>query len=83
MVKFILIRHGEATHNVGAETEGDAAYENPAYRNSHLTEKGVNQAADAINIAAFLGVLTIICVRALPIVHQREWATVFFCCCKH
>ncbi len=46
-VKFILIRHGEATHNLGAETEGDAAYENPAYRNSHLTEKGVNQATDA------------------------------------
>ena len=47
MVKFILIRHGEGTHNLGAETEGDAAYENPAYRNSHLTEKGVQQAADA------------------------------------
>jgi broad specificity phosphatase PhoE len=47
MVKFILIRHGEATHNVGAETEGDAAYENPAYRNSVLTAKGINQAADA------------------------------------
>ena len=47
MVKFILIRHGEATHNVGAETEGDAAYENPAYRNSQLTEKGVKQATEA------------------------------------
>jgi broad specificity phosphatase PhoE len=46
-VKFILIRHGEATHNTGAETEGDAAYENPAYRNSHLTEKGIQQATDA------------------------------------
>jgi broad specificity phosphatase PhoE len=46
-VKFILIRHGEATHNTGAETEGDAAYENPAYRNSVLTDKGVQQAADA------------------------------------
>jgi broad specificity phosphatase PhoE len=46
-VKFILIRHGEATHNTGAETEGDAAYENPAYRNSVLTAKGVQQAADA------------------------------------
>jgi broad specificity phosphatase PhoE len=46
-VKFILIRHGEATHNVGAETEGDAAYENPAYRNSHLTAKGVQQTTDA------------------------------------
>jgi len=45
-VKFILIRHGEATHNVGAETEGDAAYENPAYRNSHLTAKGVQQATE-------------------------------------
>jgi len=47
MVKFILIRHGEATHNVGAETEGDKAYENPAYRNAELTAKGVQQATDA------------------------------------
>jgi len=47
MVKFILIRHGEATHNVGAETEGDKAYENPAYRNAELTAKGVEQATDA------------------------------------
>jgi broad specificity phosphatase PhoE len=47
MVKFILIRHGEATHNVGAETEGDKAYENPAYRNSQLTAKGVEQATEA------------------------------------
>ena len=46
MVKFILIRHGEATHNVGAETEGDKAYENPAYRNSQLTAKGVEQATE-------------------------------------
>ena len=34
-------------------------------------------AAVAINVAAFLGILTIICIRALPIVHQRKWATVF------
>jgi broad specificity phosphatase PhoE len=55
MVKFILIRHGEATHNVGAETEGDAAYENPAYRNSQLTTKGVQQATDAgLKIASTL-----------------------------
>ena len=47
MVKFILVRHGEATHNVGAETEGDSAYENPAYRDAALTVKGEKQTADA------------------------------------
>jgi len=47
MVKFIVIRHGEATHNVGAEVEGDSAYENPAYRDASLTAKGVNQTSAA------------------------------------
>ena len=55
MVKFILIRHGEATHNLGSETEGDAAYENPAYRNASLTTKGVQQATDTgLKIASTL-----------------------------
>jgi len=47
MVKFIVIRHGEATHNVGAETEGDSAYDNPAYRDAALTAKGITQASEA------------------------------------
>jgi len=42
-VTFLLIRHGQAEHNVGAETEGEAAYQNPAYRNSRLTAEGERQ----------------------------------------
>ena len=33
--------------------------------------------AVAINMDASLGVLTIIYIRALPIVHRGEWAAVF------
>ena len=34
-------------------------------------------AAVVIDVAAFLGVLTLICICALPFVHRGEWATVF------
>ena len=53
MATFILVRHGEETHNLAAETEGDAAYSNPAHRDARLTPKGVQQARDAgVAIAA-------------------------------
>lgn len=44
---FILVRHAEGTHNLAAETEGDAAYTNEAHRNARLTAKGALQAQDA------------------------------------
>jgi broad specificity phosphatase PhoE len=47
MATFILVRHGEATHNVAAETEGNAAYANEAHRDARLTDKGALQAQDA------------------------------------
>lgn len=47
MATFILVRHGEATHNVAAETEGNAAYANEAHRDSRLTDKGALQAQEA------------------------------------
>ena len=31
----------------------------------------------AINVADFLGALTIVCICALPIFHQGEWAAAF------
>ena len=45
--KFILVRHAEGTHNLAAETEGDAAYANEANRDARLTGKGALQAQDA------------------------------------
>lgn len=40
---FILVRHGEAEHNVGFRAQGESAYENPIYRDSPLTEVGIEQ----------------------------------------
>ena len=47
MATFILVRHGEGTHNLAAETQGDAAYANEANRDARLTPKGALQAQDA------------------------------------
>lgn len=49
---FILVRHAEGTHNLAAETEGNAAYANEAYRNARLTDKGALQAQDAGKLIA-------------------------------
>ena len=38
-----FIRHGEASHNVGFEKDGEAAYFSKDYINSWLTEKGIKQ----------------------------------------
>jgi broad specificity phosphatase PhoE len=46
-VTFIFVRHGEGTHNLAAETEGNAAYSNEAHRDARLTEKGIKQTRDA------------------------------------
>ena len=50
--------------------------------NKTLRAAVINEIAEAflavaIDVAAFLGVLTIIFIHALPIVHQGEWAAVF------
>jgi len=49
---FILVRHAEGTHNLAAETEGDAAYANPLHKNARLTNKGALQAQDAGKLIA-------------------------------
>jgi broad specificity phosphatase PhoE len=41
---FLFVRHGQAEHNTAAERFGDAAYEDPAYRDAALTELGHSQA---------------------------------------
>ena len=43
-MKICWIRHGEATHNVAALTQGDSAYSDPAHRDASLTNEGIQQA---------------------------------------
>ena len=42
---FVFMRHGEATHNVAAWTQGVAAYQDPAYADAELTDVGLGQCA--------------------------------------
>jgi broad specificity phosphatase PhoE len=44
MIEIIFLRHAQATHNVAALTRGDAAYNDPTYRDAELTEEGHLQA---------------------------------------
>ena len=46
-VHFIFMRHGEATHNVAAWTDGEAAYQDPAHADAELTGLGQGQCRDA------------------------------------
>lgn len=46
-VQFVLMRHGEGTHNVAAWTEGEAAYQNPVHADAELTLIGEGQCADS------------------------------------
>ena len=41
---FVFVRHGEAEHNVEFMKEGEDGYKNPKYKDSRLTEVGVEQA---------------------------------------
>lgn len=45
--RFLFVRHGQATHNTGAELYGDIAYEDPRFRDASLTERGRLQALEA------------------------------------
>lgn len=56
---FVLLRHGEAEHNVGFREHGESAYENPAYRDSALTETGIQQAKDARDALSHLSFLAV------------------------
>lgn len=42
-VQFVLMRHGEGTHNVAAWTHGEAAYLDPAHADAELTRIGEGQ----------------------------------------
>lgn len=43
-IEIIFLRHAQATHNVAALTRGEAAYNDPVYRDADLTENGKQQA---------------------------------------
>ncbi len=43
-MELLLIRHGEATHNVDYRKRGEAAYLDDKHTNSHLTARGQGQA---------------------------------------
>ena len=38
--KIIVVRHGQAEHNVAADARGEIAYEDPQYRDARLTHTG-------------------------------------------
>jgi len=56
---FVLVRHGEAEHNVGFREQGESAYENPAYRDARLTEEGIEQAKDLKEILSHLSFVAV------------------------
>lgn len=44
--RFILVRHGEATHNAAYHERGVSVFEEDQYKDAPLTEKGVEQARE-------------------------------------
>lgn len=42
-LRFVLIRHGEAEHNVAFKAVGESAYQDVKYKDAALTNEGVNQ----------------------------------------
>jgi broad specificity phosphatase PhoE len=58
-VKFIFLRHGEATHNVAFHVEGTSAFSKDEYKDAPLTQKGIDQAKEAGTALASLKILDI------------------------
>ncbi len=56
---FVLLRHGEAEHNVGFREHGESAYMNPVYRDSALTETGIQQATSARDALSHLSFVSV------------------------
>ncbi len=53
---FVFLRHGEASHNVAQREVGDSAYEDPQWRDAHLSPRGHEQTlAAGEEIAARFG----------------------------
>ena len=56
---FVIVRHGEAEHNVAFREQGESAYCNPAYRDARLTEEGIEQAKDLKEILSHLSFVSV------------------------
>jgi broad specificity phosphatase PhoE len=44
-VEFVFIRHAQAMHNLAADSRGESAYSDPAFRDAVLTDEGHLQTA--------------------------------------
>jgi broad specificity phosphatase PhoE len=69
--KFILIRHGEATHNVAFQERGEGAFIEEQFRDAPLTEKGIQQAK---NVARELSNYNIIDIWSSPLTRTIQTA---------
>lgn len=43
MLRFVLMRHGQAEHNVAFKAVGESAYTDAKYKDASLTSDGINQ----------------------------------------
>ena len=59
--KFILVRHGEAEHNVLFHQVGVSAFSDPKVKDAPLTEKGVKQAQETGKALSQMKLLDIWC----------------------
>jgi len=50
MPQIIVVRHGQAEHNVAADALGEIAYEDPQYRDSRLTHTGAHMYGISLHI---------------------------------
>lgn len=58
-VKFIFLRHGEATHNVAFHVEGPSVFSKDEHKDAPLTQKGIGQAMEAGTALTSLKILDI------------------------
>lgn len=74
MPSVYFIRHGQADHNVGYKTYGNAAYDMPQFWNASLTDHGVGEARNLRGCEEFLGARIIVS----PLQRALETASIIF-----
>ena len=72
---FILVRHGEAKHNVAYHEKGEKEFENEENRDAPLTEKGIE---DARETARKLSQYTIVDIWCSPLTRTIQTAAEIF-----
>lgn len=78
-MKFIFVRHGEATHNVAyRESKNDAVFTEEKYKDAPLTEKGIQEARDLANkLRDYIGDKTV-CIWSSPLTRAIQTAEELF-----